>query len=72
MKMNEIINEADMENILSPEDDTYDTIEMDDTRKPKITLKIVNKLKKIRSVKRLGDARRNDLLDAIYGQVESE
>lgn len=45
---------------------------LSDTRKPKLTLKHLNKLKKIQSVRKLDSARRNSLLSVMYGQPEED
>lgn len=43
-----------------------------DTRKPKLTLYHLNKLKKIEAVKKLENIRRSALLKTIYGKPKED
>lgn len=43
-----------------------------DTRKPGLTLKHLNKLKKIQAIRQLDNIKRNSLLSVMYGQPEEE
>lgn len=45
---------------------------LSDTRKPGLTLKHLNKLKKIQAVRQLDTIKRNSLLSVMYGQPEEE
>lgn len=38
-----------------------------DTRKPKLTLKHINKLKKIQAIRQMDGIRRQELLSVMYG-----
>lgn len=42
-------------------------LQLDDTRKPKLTLRMVNRLKKIRATKNLENTKKADLLNVMYG-----
>lgn len=53
-----------------PSKDDFTKRHLDDTRKPKLTLKLLNKLKKIRATRQLEQLKRNDLLQTMYGLPE--
>lgn len=53
-----------------PSKDDFTKRYLDDTRKPKLTLKLLNKLKKIRATRQLEQLKRNDLLQTMYGLPE--
>jgi hypothetical protein len=55
-------------NRYDPSKDSFSRQELDDTRKPKLTLKQINRLKKIRSTKNLEMAKKQELLGIMYGQ----
>jgi hypothetical protein len=42
------------------------------TRAPKLTLRALNRLKKMRALKKMENMQRQDLLQAMYGQPEGE
>lgn len=44
----------------------------EDTRKDKLTLADLNRLKKLRAFRQLEDLKRQDLLSVIYGQPEED
>jgi len=50
-----------------PENDSQSGPDIDSTRKPKLTLKMINRLKKIRSTKNLEMAKKQGLLGIMYG-----
>jgi hypothetical protein len=50
------------------EDDKINTIKIDDTRRAKITLKHLNKLRKKRELEKLENQERLNNLSAIYGK----
>ena len=56
----------------SPEKDNYSVQKLHDTRSPKITLKHLNQLKKMRNAETLENLVRNDLLDIMYGTPPEE
>jgi hypothetical protein len=51
----------------SPEEDEVSGPDIESTRKPKLTLKMINRLKKIRSTKNLEMTRKQELLGIMYG-----
>jgi len=50
------------------EDDKINTLKIDDTRRAKITLKHLNKLRKKRELEKLENQERLNNLGAIYGK----
>lgn len=54
----------------SPEDDRYAIQQLDDTRKPRLTLQHLNRLKKMRAARQLENLVRGDLLGMLYGTPE--
>jgi len=56
----------------SPEDDSITGIDIEDTRKPKLTLKMLNRLKKIRSTKNLEMTKKQELLGIMYGNPPAD
>lgn len=50
----------------SPELDTYGQAQLDDTRKPRLTLKHLNKLKKMRAARDIENLARRDTLQLLY------
>lgn len=50
------------------EDDKINTLKIDDTRRAKITLKHLNKLRKKRELEKLENQERLNNLSAIYGK----
>lgn len=54
-------------NRYDPEQDKISHLDLEDTRKPKLTLKMINRLKKIRSTKNLEMAKKQELLGIMYG-----
>lgn len=54
-------------NRYDPEQDKINHLDLEDTRKPKLTLKMINRLKKIRSTKNLEMAKKQELLGIMYG-----
>lgn len=59
---NRIINEN-----YWPEDDKMNQAEMTDTRRPKLTLRHINKLRKIQELKRLEMEAHADFVKTMYG-----
>jgi len=58
--------------VYDPREDEVDTQQMDDTRKPRLTLKDLNRLKKLRAFRKLEDLKRQDYLAVIYGQGDED
>jgi hypothetical protein len=54
----------------SPEDDNYGKAELDDTRRPRLTLKHLNRLKKMRAARNIENLVRRDTLQLLYGVPE--
>lgn len=52
--------------------DTVSTANMMDTRKNKLTLRDLNKLKKLRAFRRLETLKRQDSLSIIYGETDDD
>jgi hypothetical protein len=64
--------EADDFKRIDPASDSYTKQELGDTRKPKLTLRALNKLKKIRAAKRLEQLERFGTLEIMYGTSSAE
>ncbi len=71
MKITEVVDPNNLSNY-SVNDDKINTRSRDDTRKPKLMLIDVNKLKKIRALKKLAALKRQDVLDIMYGGASEE
>jgi hypothetical protein len=57
----------------TPEDPNHVAKDLDDgNRKPSLTLRMINRLKKMRAAKKLEMAKKKDVLGAIYGQAGDE
>ncbi len=52
--------------------DTVTKAAVDDTRKARLTLKDLNRLKKLRAFRKFQDLKRRDQLSSIYGQGEGD
>jgi len=66
MRLLELASEDAATAIYDPAEDRLNRRSLSDTRKPKLTLRQVNRLKKIRALRRLEDLKRQDLLGLIY------
>lgn len=56
-----------------PEGDNILAAKLDDTSsKPTLTLRMINRLKKMRAAKKLEMAKKKDVLGVIYGQAGDE
>lgn len=55
-----------------PEDDEANKISMDDTRRPRLTLRHLNKLRKIQELKRLETEAHADFVKTMYGTPAEE
>ncbi|WNA15973.1 hypothetical protein XaC1_330 [Xanthomonas phage XaC1] len=64
-----ILFEATEDSLYDPEDDTT-AYKLEDTRKPKLTLKILNKLRMYREFKKNEINMRNEVVAAVYEQPE--
>jgi hypothetical protein len=65
MKLTDIENEA---GVYDASRDSYSKQRIDDTRRPGITLRHLNTLKKMRAARQLENLARRDILDLLYGQ----
>jgi hypothetical protein len=80
MKQDEIENSsqdeekmtADEQNPFTQGDDEEDTLHLGDSRKPKLTLKHLNKLRKMRELRRFEKLQQNDFHELMYGIPEEE
>ena len=52
----------------NPAEDKVEHKNLSDTRKPKLTLKMINRLKKIRATKDLEMVKKEQFLGVMYGQ----
>jgi hypothetical protein len=64
-------NEFDLE-YYNPSEDKFQQAQISDTRKPRLTLKHLNKLKKMRAAQDLENHMRTDTLEIIYGAPDDE
>ncbi len=55
-----------------PERDHLNKAELGDTRKPTLMLSDVNRLKKLRALRRLEAMKKEDVLDIMYGESDDE
>lgn len=73
MRLNEFLSQDDLETgYYDPAEDKVNKRELNDTRKPILTLKHLNKLKKMRALRMLEKLKREDLLTIMYGQGEDD
>lgn len=73
MKLFELDDQSMMpKGMYDPTSDEVATAHIDDTRKKRLTLKDLNRLKKLRAFRKLQDLKRQDELAVIYGQAEGE
>ena len=56
----------------NPEDDKLQRREMSDTRKPKLTLEILNKMRKIRELKRIEEIEHQKFIQVMYKEPEED
>lgn len=55
-----------------PNEDKINNRSLGDTRKEKLTLRKVNRLKKMRALDRMENLKREDLLAVMYGEPEGD
>ncbi len=60
------------EGFIDPNEDEFMKAHPGDSRKPKLTLKQLNKLKKIRATNDLETAKKESLLGVMYGAPEED
>jgi len=68
MKVTDIISE----NIMHPEEDHRNQRDLDDKRQPKLTLKHLNKLRKMRELKKADMIERRSGWETMYGSSDEE
>ncbi len=71
MKLNEFDSPMP-KGMYNPEDDKMSQATMDDTRKQRLTLKDLNRLKKLRAFRKLEALKAQDHLAMIYGQGDGD
>lgn len=68
MKLNELFESDDFgQPSMKTTNDKLAQLKIDDTRKPKITLKKLNSLRKLREFKKFEDLKRQSLVSIMYG-----
>jgi hypothetical protein len=68
MKLLEFLDQQDYKTAYyDPAADEVNVRNINDTRKPVLTLKHLNRLKRIRALRKLEDLKRQDLLGVMYG-----
>jgi hypothetical protein len=67
VKLVEFLDQQDLETAYyDPSEDELETRTPSDTRKQKLTLKHLNRLKKVRALRKLENLKREDLLGIMY------
>lgn len=69
MRLNDIQDQAQLQD---PAQDEFTAQQLQDTRKPAITLLHLNKLKKMRAARNLENLVRRDVLELLYGAPSEE
>ena len=72
MKLFELENNDVLSGYYDPADDTLNTRHPDQTRHPRLFLRHLNRLKKMRALKKLKDLQRQDLLGIIYATPDEQ
>lgn len=67
MRINEVLNEY-----YQVEDDDFSKANIEDTRRPRLTLRHLNRLKKVREMKRLESGKRSRAIPSIYNTPSPE
>lgn len=58
--------------LYDPAEDKVRQAQLDDTRKPSLTLRMINRLKKMRASKRIEHATKKEFLGIMYGKPPAE
>jgi len=66
------MNQSEIENPYTQGEDQEDTLHLGDTRKPKLTLRHLNKLRKMRELRRFEKMQQNDFYELMYGVPKEE
>lgn len=61
-----------LDEFYSPENDTWQRRNLGDTRKPKLTLEQLNKLRKVREIKRAEEIEHNKFVRVMYATPTQE
>lgn len=69
-KLNE--NEEPDTSLYDPNEDEVRQAHLDDTRKPSLTLRMINRLKKMRASKRIEHVKKQEFLGIMYGKPAGE
>jgi hypothetical protein len=73
VRLDEFLNKDEISTgYYDPSEDNVTKRKLNDTRKPVLTLKHLNKLKKMRALRMLEKLKREDLLAVMYGQPEGD
>jgi|HigsolmetaAR202D_1030399.scaffolds.fasta_scaffold00633_6 hypothetical protein len=72
MRLLEFTDEVVATGHYDPAEDRMNTRNLGDTRKPVLTLRKLNKLKKMRAVRQLEALKRQDLMAVMYGDADSD
>lgn len=66
------LTEDDELGYYDPTQDNYDKLSLDKPRQQKVTLRTINRLKKMRLTKKVENAVKQELLGAMYAQPEGD
>ena len=55
-----------------PELDDYSVAELEDTRRPRLTLRHLNKLRKVRELRKMEQATHKEFVKTMYGSSDEE
>lgn len=72
MKLFELAEDEIDTGYYDPAEDRFERRSLGDTRKPVLTLRKLNRLKKMRALHTLDDMKRQDLLGVMYGIPEDD
>ncbi len=67
ISLKDILNEY-----YDPELDDYSKAELDDTRRPRLTLRHLNKLRKVRELRKMEKATHSEFVKQMYGSSGEE
>lgn len=70
--MEEISLNGILKEYYEPELDDYGKAELNDTRRPRLTLRHLNKLRKVRELRRMEQANHKEFVKAMYGSSGEE
>jgi hypothetical protein len=70
MKILEFDQESIQTGYYDPSKDEINTYHLDDTRKPVLTLAALNRLKRMRALRKLETLKRQDLLQVMYSSPD--